>query len=422
MQNQKGIISLCSRENIGKLLYVTVFLLPLTTWFYIPLVIAFLMSIYRMYAVRQVEWKAGSLCEVGAAFLICSFCSVINSLDKIFSIFNWFFLPCMYAILYMLIVSYLDTIKKKKKLLLCFLGAAAAVAGYGIWQYIHIDYMIAHVINQEWVDTKEFPHLYRRMYSTLENPNLCATYFLIVISYVGAFFLFEKEIKNKVILMGIGSVATLCLALTYSRGAWVSLLFILFIYASIYDKKIFTLFTLVPFILYFYEGQVVLRFLSLFSTHDTSVGMRFTLWANTLDIIKDFPLLGCGWGTFYLTYPMYDSLVKDAGILIYHAHNMYLSMIATIGFLGAFSYFFILFGHAWYAWRMYLTVTNSFYKAMGLGTLAAVAAISVNGIGDYTLFSVSISMCYWSMMALFMSCYVDISHSIEPKEQDSMRQ
>ena len=183
--------------------------------------------------------------------LICSFCSVINSLDKIFSIFNWFFLPCMYAILYMLIVSYLDTIKKKKKLLLCFLGAAAAVAGYGIWQYIHIDYMIAHVINQEWVDTKEFPHLYRRMYSTLENPNLCATYFLIVISYVGAFFLFEKEIKNKVILMGIGSVATLCLALTYSRGAWVSLLFILFIYASIYDKKIFTLFTLVPFILYF---------------------------------------------------------------------------------------------------------------------------------------------------------------------------
>ena len=170
----------------------------LTTWFYIPLVIAFLMSIYRMYAVRQVEWKAGSLCEVGAAFLICSFCSVINSLDKIFSIFNWFFLPCMYAILYMLIVSYLDTIKKKKKLLLCFLGAAAAVAGYGIWQYIHIDYMIAHVINQEWVDTKEFPHLYRRMYSTLENPNLCATYFLIVISYVGAFFLFEKEIKNKV--------------------------------------------------------------------------------------------------------------------------------------------------------------------------------------------------------------------------------
>ena len=61
-------------------------------------------------------------------------------------------------------------------------------------------------------------------------------------------------------------------------------------------------------------------------------------------------------------------------------------------------------------------------KAMGLGTLAAVAAISVNGIGDYTLFSVSISMCYWSMMALFMSCYVDISHSIEPKEQDSMRQ
>ncbi len=58
MQNQKGIISLCSRENIGKLLYVTVFLLPLTTWFYIPLVIAFLMSIYRMYAVRQVEWKS----------------------------------------------------------------------------------------------------------------------------------------------------------------------------------------------------------------------------------------------------------------------------------------------------------------------------------------------------------------------------
>ena len=46
-------------------------------------------------------------------------------------------------------------------------------------------------------------------------------------------------------------------------------------------------------------------------------------------------------------------------------------------------------------------------QAIGLGTIAAITAVAVNGIGDYTLFSIAVSMCFWALMAIGMSSYED---------------
>ena len=206
-------------------------------------------------------------------------------------------------------------------------------------------------------------------------------------SYSGAFFLFEKRRRQKGLLLLLTMGLVVCLALTYSRGAWISLLFILAVYGLEYDKRLFALLLLVPVILFFYQGQVAVRFLSLFSAQDTSIGMRFTMWRNTLRMISDHPLLGCGWGAYYLVYPDYDLLIRRAGVTIFHAHNMYLSVMANVGIPGAIAYFWFYFGHIRYAWRVYRKSQDTFYKAIGLGTIAAITAVAVNGIGDYTLFS-----------------------------------
>ena len=98
-----------SAHNIVSLLYAVVFLLPFTHLFYVPLVIALLLALWRVRELGKQELRIGSLRQAGAAFLLCSFLSVINSPDKLFSLFNWCFLPLMYAVLYILIVTYADS-------------------------------------------------------------------------------------------------------------------------------------------------------------------------------------------------------------------------------------------------------------------------------------------------------------------------
>ena len=147
-------------------------------------------------------------------------------------------------------------------LMLAFLAGAVLVMGYGVWQYTHIVDMATDMATHDWVDASRFPMLYRRFYSTLENPNLCATYLLMMTSYSGAFVLFEKRRRQKGLLLLLTMGLVVCLALTYSRGAWISLLFILAVYGLEYDKRLFALLLLVPVILFFYQGQVAVRFLS----------------------------------------------------------------------------------------------------------------------------------------------------------------
>ena len=109
-------------------------------------------------------------------------------------------------------------------------------------------------------------------------------------------------------------------------------------------------------------------------------------------------------GAYYLVYPDYDLLIRRAGVTIFHAHNMYLSVMANVGIPGAIAYFWFYFGHIRYAWRSTENRRIPFISHRA-GTIAAITAVAVNGIGDYTLFSIVVSMCFWALMAIGMSSY-----------------
>lgn len=183
------------------------------------------------------------------------------------------------------------------------------MAAYGFIQYANVAGMAADMTAQSWVDPERFPLLRRRMYSTLENPNLLGAYAVMIISILTAFFSGsgrKKEMGFAIILF----VLLLCLALTYSRGAWLSLAAIVLGLTLFYDKRFGFLFFLIPLVLLFYHGQMVERFLSLFSGEDTSVGLRFALWESTIAMIEEHPLLGVGWGAIIWPIPTTTSLFR----------------------------------------------------------------------------------------------------------------
>jgi O-antigen ligase len=59
---------------------------------------------------------------------------------------------------------------------------------------------------------------------------------------------------------------------------------------------------------------------------------RWEIWANTLQIIKDFPLLGSGLGTFTQVFPAYRSFHIEG--LVTHAENDFLQLASEAGFVG----------------------------------------------------------------------------------------
>lgn len=394
---------ICSERNILICLYLTIFLLPLSSWlFYFALVPAALLSVGDIFLTKRKINYGGKWGWFGGGFLICSFLSVFDAPDKFFSIFNWCFLPLAYAFLYVLISTYLAGEEGKKKALYVFLAGAVCVVVWGFIQYADAGCMARDLNAEGWVDPERFPLLRRRMFSTLGNPNLFGAYLLMLISVFAPFALGEKNNKRKILFAGFLFVLSVCLALTYSRGAWISLAGIVLGLAVFYDKRFGLVFLAVPFILFFYHGQVAERFISLFSGEDTSLSLRLALWESTIAMIEEHPLLGIGWGSYWLAYPEYNFFIEDASVVIFHAHDMYIHIPAEVGIPGGILYFLFFFGQGVMSWRIWRRGKGTM-KLFGLSGMLLVLSAAIDGIGDYAFFSCPVSCCFWALSALCVS-------------------
>ena len=307
-----------------------------------------------------------------------------------------------YAFLYVLISTYFAGEEEKRKALYVFLAGAVCVVIWGFIQYADTGCMARDLNAEGWVDPERFPLLRRRMFSTLGNPNLFGAYLLMLISVFAPFALGERNNKRKILLAGFLFILSVCLALTYSRGAWISLAGIVLGLAVFYDKRFGLVFLAVPLILFFYHGQVAERFISLFSGEDTSLSLRLALWESTIAMIEEHPLLGVGWGNYWLAYPEYNFFIEDADVVIFHAHDMYIHIPAEVGIPGGILYFLFFFGQGVMSWRIWRRGKGTM-KLFGLSGMLLVLSAAIDGIGDYALFSCPVSCCFWALSALCVS-------------------
>ena len=215
------------------------------------------------------------------------------------------------------------------------LTSAAMVALYGFYQYL----FGVNISVNEWVDGQQFPDLKLRVFSTLENPNLLAG-FLVTMMAIGASMGYKATtIKGRVILFGLVLMLGTCLVLTYSRGAWLSLLAVIGVYGMLCNRKIFWLLILLPVAVLCGHDAILERIMSIINPTDTSSTLRMALWESTIAMIMDKPLLGIGWGSYWLVYPEYDFFLNNANVKIFHAHNMYLNIAAEIGIPGLLCFY-----------------------------------------------------------------------------------
>ncbi|MDR3590222.1 MAG: O-antigen ligase family protein [Negativicutes bacterium] len=360
--------------------------------------------IRKMIVARRLELRHSPFDIAVILFVILSAASIWGSPNRDFSFYNYYHLMGRYVVLYYLVINNIRSASQVRRLITTVLVSAAVVAAFGFYQYIHgIDTSAF-----QWVDGEQFPELKVRVFSTLKNPNLLAAFLVVIMAIATGLGLSTRSLAGKILCFGFVLVLGVCLALTYSRGAWICVLAVIAVFGVLKNKKVFWLLALLPVAIMLVGHEVFLeRLLSIMNPTDTSSTLRLALWESTVAMIEDNPWFGIGWGAYWMVYPEYDFFVLNASTKIFHAHNMYLNIAAEIGIPGLLAFLAILVGHTHRAFVLLHRATDRWTRGLMLGIFAALLAIVISGFTDYVLFSMQMAMVFWLLNALVVVVSLD---------------
>lgn len=342
-----------------------------------------------------------------AAFAILGAASILVSPDRGFSFYNYCNLVGVYLLTYFLVGQRIRTSRELKTICWALLASLLIAVLYGFNQFIFgID-----TSEMKWVDGDAFPELKKRVFSTWENPNIFAGYLDVMIALAFGFLMKLQDRTMKIVLGAVVLLSAICLAMTYARGAALTIAAILALYGMMRDWRVLAGVAVIGGAMLLLDTALYERVISVFTQMDTSMEMRLALWDSSVQMIADHPFFGVGWGAYWMVYPAYDFYLEGADVLIVHAHNMYLNFAAEIGIVGALAFFWYFFGTMFRAFFSKAQDTVGFRQGLMLGLALAILSIALNGVTDYVLFNIPSSMLFY-----FLAAMVAVGDALAPEE------
>ncbi|MEA4934570.1 MAG: O-antigen ligase family protein [Lawsonibacter sp.] len=272
---------------------------------------------------------------------------------------------------------------------------ATAVAFYGILQYLfRWGYQSA-----AWVDSDMFSSIQFRVPSTLENPNMLGQYLILAIPLGGAKLLSAKSWGSRVFYLCCCGVMFVCMILTFSRGAWLGLLFAGAVFVILLNPRLILLAPFALVALYFVlPDTVISRFTSIGNLTDNSTSYRVYIWMGTLAMLKDYWLCGIGPGdaAFNMVYPAYSY----NAIVAPHAHNLFLQTVCDAGISALVVFLLLLFVY----FRMTCSTLNRerdwTSRLLQIAFTAGVLGFLVQAMTDYSFYNYRVMFLFWAYLAL----------------------
>jgi O-antigen ligase len=142
--------------------------------------------------------------------------------------------------------------------------------------------------------------------------------------------------------------------------------------------------------------EIFQRFLGTPLAADPTTG-RSHFWSITLDVIKAYPFLGSGLGSFGVTYTRYDT--HNGLFRLEQAHNDYLQTLSDGGIVGALlaiAFIVILFRKG-FARR---ETHDKFRSGVTTGALAGCFAVLIHSFFDFTLHTTANALLFLILAAI----------------------
>jgi len=272
---------------------------PLITFQRIGLIILILVWITKYLVSENHKIEKVPLLGLFSLFLFLVFISSVLSTNSGVSL-KEFFSERVIGILfiYFLVFQEIKSRVDIKRFLCILLISGFIVSALGIYEFYSGENLFfkMHLIPEQKLQALGFGYYriragFMRVQSTFSHPLGLAAYLVFLIPLAIA-LPFNSDLKNKRLLTALLLVTfTVCLFFTFSRGAWLILIVILFILARKKKLLIWGVLLLMVFLFVLFWGQI--GWLSYSKTI-----YRWWLWKGGLRAVIQHPLIGTGLNTF----------------------------------------------------------------------------------------------------------------------------
>lgn len=330
-----------------------------------------------------------------------------------------------YVLLYYLIVNNIKDKGQIKRIVILVVIVGTSLAIYGLYNYLN---------GIEKIYTLDKKYYLGMLTSTYVNHNHIGGYFELAIPLgIGLMIakgrLLRRAKGSKISSVIFASVLPLAatvimiiaLVFTYSRGAWIGFLgsmialgiiitFWLKTFRNWSRLKKWGALAVVALIIIsavmLMPNQIKERAATLFEFEgtnfkDMSLQGRLIVNRNTLEMIKDYPILGSGPGTFTILYPKY----RDPRLRTFMnaTHNDYLQYAEEMGLFGIGSFILILVLFFKKNLNLIKNLSDKYLRGLIIGFLVSISAIAIHGLGDFNLQIPANALLFWIILALSSS-------------------
>ncbi len=278
--------------------------------------------------------------------------------------------------------------KQVQILVVVMLIAVTIIAVYGIYQFA-----IGLETPDRWVFGESEAGIRTRVFSTVGNPNALGGYLILFAPVALALALRIPDWPRRLAALGVFLLLSLCLVLTFSRGAWLGFVVSLFVLGIILERRLLLLLiaglAAAPFIL---PRTIIDRIMVLFSAEYLRVSAvwgRIYFWRQAWERMIRNPWLGVGPGTFGDAVARRHNIPGSIWV-----DNHYLKIGAEIGVSGLLTFLWLMLASVMGTWREWRRNTDPFQKALFTGGAAGLIAVVVQNL-TVSVFEVLFVSTYW---------------------------
>ncbi|MGE0632609.1 MAG: O-antigen ligase family protein, partial [Pseudobdellovibrionaceae bacterium] len=232
--------------------------------------------------------------------------------------------------------------------------------------------------------------------------------FSIVVSF---YYWKESLVGKKWVLLsclGLG----LSLLLTFTRGAWVGAfvgaLLILGFYSWRWVVALIVTASVMGATLFYLSPEFQSRFTSIAEVNNSANMGRQALWKAHIEMIKDHPLFGVGYGAAKSNLDLYyDRLSIPQDTVKSHAHNQLLHFAAGMGIPGVFLLLSLWIYLLFFNWKLLMRIpkTQVWHRSLAVGLLGAQVCFYILSQTEATLEDSEVGYTWTLLIGLLFCVY-----------------
>jgi len=145
--------------------------------------------------------------------------------------------------------------------------------------------------------------------------------------------------------------------------------------------------------------QLIGRFSEFAQTERISADTRAQIWRETVGLIKDFPLFGCGLGGYESAFLRYKTVAPM--FTVDYAHNDYLQVLAEMGILGFGIGLLLLLRVMYSAVSGAIRADSTDDRCLSIACLGSLTAITLHSFVDFNMYvpANALAVCWISGIA-----------------------